>query len=99
MSKNGGRTPHGAFTLSEIGARDGGCPRGRGSPGVGNRHAGKYREWTLLRQRGGGGGNATPLPTAARFQRVLLGSTGRQQKCPTNRVAVETAHATLRWKS
>ena len=35
----------------------------QGSPGVGKRHAGKYREWTLLRQRGGGGGNATPLPT------------------------------------
>jgi hypothetical protein len=62
MSKNVGRTPHGGFTRSKIGAGDGGCRRRWGSPGVGNRHAGKYREWTLLRQRGGSGGDATPLP-------------------------------------
>src|SRR5262249_30823208 len=35
----------------------------QGPPGVGKRHAGKYRERTLFRQRGGGGSNASPLPT------------------------------------
>ena len=53
---------------SELAARD--KRRQRGSPGVGNRHAGKYREWTLSRQRGGSGANATPLPT--KYLRLAL---------------------------
>ena len=34
-----------------------------GSPGAGKPHAGKYRELTLSRQRGGSGPTASPLPT------------------------------------
>jgi len=41
-----------------------------GSPGARNPHAGKYEESTSSRQRGGSGGNATPLPTEfGRFAR------------------------------
>src|SRR6266481_7088269 len=40
-----------------------GYAHAQGSPGARKRHAGKYGESTPSRQRGGGGGNASPLPT------------------------------------
>jgi hypothetical protein len=50
----------------------------RGSPGARKGHAGKYGEWTPLRQRGGSGGNASPLPTMGRGGAVHgEGSRGR----------------------
>ena len=63
MPKNGGRTPHGRVHSVQIRSPRQGIGRRRGSPGVGNLHAGKYRERTLSRQRGGSGANASPLPT------------------------------------
>src|SRR5437762_12499924 len=62
MSKNDGRTPYGRVHSVQIRSPRQGTGRRQGSPGVGNQHAGKYREWTLSRQRGGSGGNASPLP-------------------------------------
>ncbi len=55
--------PPGGFTLFQRGALDEAKRPAQGSPGAGKRHAGKYGEWTPSRQQGGGGGNATPLPT------------------------------------
>jgi group II intron reverse transcriptase/maturase len=63
MSKNGGRTPpRTGFTLSQRSGRRWRPPRA-GVAGARKGHAGKYGEWTPLRQRGGSGGNTTPLPT------------------------------------
>src|SRR2546428_7464891 len=67
MSKNAGRIPHGRGSLCPKSERVGPDACSQGPPGAGRRHAGKYREWTLSRQRGGGGGNATPLPTGSGY--------------------------------
>jgi hypothetical protein len=62
------------FTLSTTGANGRGYCRRLGSPGAGKLHAGKYRELTLSRQRGEGGGNATLLPTRTGLRRGLGGA-------------------------
>src|SRR6266853_3247235 len=61
------RTPDGfstgEFTLSITEWKTRTCLP-QGSPGARKRHTGKYGELTPSRQRGGGGGNASPLPTS-----------------------------------
>lgn len=48
-------SPQAGFTLSKLDWSCGGTASPEGSPGAGKPHTGQYREWTLLRQRGGSG--------------------------------------------
>src|SRR5207247_2619793 len=63
-------SPRGSSLCPSRSAERGYAPA-QGSPGARKRHAGKYGESTPSRQRGGGGGNASPLPTRSRCALVL----------------------------